>query len=120
LTDEKGMACGRLLAELGAEVILVERPGGHPVRNIGPFYRDIPDREKSLFWFAYNANKRGITLNLNQAKGRNLFKKLARTADVIMESFEPGYMGSLGLGYADICKIARRDAEGATTVGRST
>ena len=62
LTDEKGFLCGKILADLGVDVIKVERPGGDPSRRIGPFWKDIPDPEKSLPWFAYNANKRGITL----------------------------------------------------------
>ncbi|MDO8674033.1 MAG: CoA transferase, partial [Dehalococcoidia bacterium] len=105
LTDEKGVACGRVLADFGADVIKVERPGGDPSRNIGPFYHNIPDPEKSLFWFAYNANKRGITLDLETTAGRDLFKKLVETADAVVESFPPGYMESLGLGYGDLARI---------------
>ncbi|MFC2058129.1 CaiB/BaiF CoA transferase family protein [Chloroflexota bacterium] len=108
LTDEKGFPCGRLLADLGADVIKIERPGGDPARNIGPFYHDIPDPEKSLLWFAYNANKRGITLNIESSKGQELFKILARDADFIIESFAPGYLGSLGLGYQALNEINPR------------
>ena len=64
LTDEKGFLGGRILGDLGADVIKIEPPRGDPGRNIGPFYKDIPHPEKSLYWFAFNANKRGITLNL--------------------------------------------------------
>lgn len=64
LTDGKVFLCGRILADLGADVIKVERPGGDPSRNLGPFSHSIPDPEKSLYWFAYNLNKRGITLNI--------------------------------------------------------
>ncbi len=60
LTDEKGLSCAKVLADLGADVIKVEPPGGSSARTIGPFYKDIPHPEKSLFWFAYNANKRGL------------------------------------------------------------
>ncbi len=56
-----------VLGDMGADVIKVEKPGGDKARNIGPFYHDIPDPERSLCWFAYNANKRGITLNLETA-----------------------------------------------------
>ncbi|MFC1986726.1 CoA transferase, partial [Chloroflexota bacterium] len=63
LTDDKGLYCGKLFGDLGADVIKVERPGGDPARSIGPFYHDEYDPEKSLFWFAFNANKRGITLD---------------------------------------------------------
>ena len=64
LTDEKGYLCGRLLGDLGADVLKIERPGGDADRNQGPFYNDNADPEKSLFWFAYNNNKRGITLDI--------------------------------------------------------
>jgi crotonobetainyl-CoA:carnitine CoA-transferase CaiB-like acyl-CoA transferase len=64
LTDDKGFLCGKALGDLGADVIKIERPGGDQSRSRGPFYHDIPDPEKSLYWFAFNANKRGITLNI--------------------------------------------------------
>ena len=75
LTDEKGLFCGKLLGDLGADVIKVERPGGDPVRNIGPFYHDEPHPERSLHWFAYNTSKRGITLNMETTEGRDIFKR---------------------------------------------
>lgn len=102
LTDEKGLLCGKVLGDYGADVIKVEKPGGDPARNIGPFYKDIPDPEKSLFWFASNTSKRGITLNIESADGQALFKKLVEKADIIVESFEPGYMDCIGLGYDDL------------------
>ena len=76
LTDEKGFLCGKILADLGADVIKVERPGGDPSRQIGPFYKGVPHPEKSLYWWAYNNNKRGITLNIETHDGRELFKRL--------------------------------------------
>jgi crotonobetainyl-CoA:carnitine CoA-transferase CaiB-like acyl-CoA transferase len=105
LTDEKGMLCGRILGDLGADVIKVERSGGDKSRNIGSFYQDMPHPERSLYWFAYNANKRGITLNLQTADGRGLFKRLAKTSDFIIESFAPGYLEELGLGYPVLSEI---------------
>jgi len=63
LTDEKGLMCGKLLGDFGADVIKIERLGGDPARNIGPFYHDEAVPEKSLFWFAFNTSKRGITLS---------------------------------------------------------
>jgi len=89
-----------MLAELGVDVIKIEPPGGDPARNIAPFYKDIPDPEKSLFWFAFNTNKRSITLNIETADGKGIFKRLVKTADFVIESFAPGYMNSLGLGYS--------------------
>jgi len=105
LTDEKGFLCGKILGDLGADVIKIERPGGDPARKIGPFYRDVPDPEKSLYWFAYNNNKRGITLNIETADGCELFKRLVKTADIVIESFAPGYMDDLGLGYSTLSQI---------------
>jgi crotonobetainyl-CoA:carnitine CoA-transferase CaiB-like acyl-CoA transferase len=102
LTDEKGHMCGRLLGDMGADVIKIESPGGDTARSIGPFYHDEPDPEKSLYWFALNANKRGITLNLESVDGREIFKKLVKTADFIIESYPVGYLDKLGLGYKDL------------------
>ena len=93
LTDEKGLFCGKVLGDFGADVIKIERPGGDPARNIGPFYKDIPDPEKSLFWFATNTSKRGITLNIEVPDGQELFKKLVEKADIVVESFDAGLHG---------------------------
>jgi benzylsuccinate CoA-transferase BbsE subunit len=95
---------GRMFGDLGADVIRIEPPSGSTSR-IAPFYKNIEDPEKSLFWFAYNSNKRGITLDITRSEGQEIFYKLAKTADVILESFSPGYMSKLKLGYKDICKI---------------
>ena len=105
LTDEKGLLCGKILGDLGADVIKVERPGGDPARNLGPFYHDEPDPEKSLFWFAFNTSKRGITLNLETTDGQEIFKKLVKSTDIIVESFPIGYMNQLGLGYSALEKV---------------
>ena len=105
LTDEKGHFCGKLLGDLGADVIKIEPPGGDPGRNRGPFYKDIPHPEKSLQWFFTALNKRSITLNLASTDGVALFEKLVSTADFVVESYEPGYMNSLGLGYEALERI---------------
>jgi len=99
LTDQNGYLCGRVLADLNVDVIKVEPPGGDPGRRIGPFYRDVADREESLYWYAYNLGKRGITLRLDSPVGRELFLDLVKTADFVIESFPVGHMRSLGLGY---------------------
>ncbi|MCS6925510.1 MAG: CoA transferase [Candidatus Binatia bacterium] len=100
LTGETGFMCGKVLGDLGAEVILVEPPGGHPARSIGPFYRDEPHPEKSLFWFAFNTSKKGITLDFTRTEGRQLLCELVDRSDIVIESFAPGYLDALGLGYA--------------------
>jgi crotonobetainyl-CoA:carnitine CoA-transferase CaiB-like acyl-CoA transferase len=105
LTDDHGFFCGRLLGDLGADVIKIEKPGGDASRRHAPFLGDVPDDQASLYWFAYNMNKRGITLDLGIPDGKAIFKKLARTADVIVESFAPGHVDELGLGYQVISKI---------------
>ncbi len=105
LTNEKGFLCGKVLGDLGADVIKIEKPGGDPARSIGPFYHDIPDPEKSLYWFAFNANKRSITLDIETADGREIFKELVKKADVVIESFAPGYMDKIGLGYSVLSQI---------------
>ena len=105
LTDEHGLLCGRLLADLGADVIKVEPPGGDAARGIGPFYGDDPDPEKSLYWFAFNANKRGVTIDLESPAGHDQFAALVSTADIVIESFAPGRMDALGFGYDAIRRI---------------
>ncbi|MFC1970568.1 CaiB/BaiF CoA transferase family protein [Chloroflexota bacterium] len=105
LTDEKGFFCGKVLADLGSDVIKIEPPGGDSARRIGPFYHDICHPEKSLFWFAYNTNKRGITLDIETKTGQDIFKKLVKTADFVIESYRPGYMEKLGLGYTQLSKV---------------
>jgi crotonobetainyl-CoA:carnitine CoA-transferase CaiB-like acyl-CoA transferase len=102
LTEGKGFICARLLADLGADVIKIERPGGDPARKIGPFFHNNPDPDKSLYWLAYNTNKRGITLNIESTEGQQLFRKMAAKADFVIESFAPGYLDGLKLGYSDL------------------
>ncbi|MBN1691128.1 MAG: CoA transferase [Dehalococcoidia bacterium] len=99
LTDDRGFLCGRILAEMGADVIKVEKPGGDPARNIGSFYHDENDPEKNLNWFAYNLNKRGITLDIASNDGWTIFLKLIKKSDIVIESFPAGYMQQMGLDY---------------------
>ncbi len=90
---------GKMFAGLGADVILVEPPEGALMRRYPPFIDDIPETERSL-WFTYvHTGKRGITLDLDSRDGRRLFQRLASSADVILESEQPGMMESRGLGY---------------------
>ncbi|MBM3924540.1 MAG: CoA transferase [SAR202 cluster bacterium] len=101
-----GPFCAKLLADYGAEVIKIEPPGhGDPARSAGPFFKDDPHPEKSLLYFYLNCNKRGVTLNLENSSGRKIFLELVKKADVLIESFLPGYMAKLGLGYEDLEKI---------------
>jgi crotonobetainyl-CoA:carnitine CoA-transferase CaiB-like acyl-CoA transferase len=104
LTEGGCMLGGRLLADLGADVIKIEPPRGSASRT-GPYYKNTVEPEKSLFWWAYNANKRGITLDISREEGRELFRSLVRGADAVLESFEPGYLDRLKLGYNDLVRI---------------
>jgi benzylsuccinate CoA-transferase BbsE subunit len=108
LTNESGLYCGKILADLGCDVVKVERPGGDTARSIGPFYDDTPHPEKSLFWFAYNTNKRSVTLNIETTDGQEILKRLVKGADFVIESFPPGYMDRLGLGYPELSQINPR------------
>ena len=108
LTDHEAQMCGRILSDLGADVIRVEKPGGDPSRRIGPFYGDNVHPEKSLWWYVLNANKRSITLNLGSEDGRELFKKLVKSADFVIESYPPGHMARLGLDYPVLSQVNPR------------
>ena len=108
ITDARGLLCGKMLADLGADVVQVEPPGGSAARRIGPFYQDTPGAERSLFWWANCANKRGITLDIATVDGAALFRRLVANADFLIESAEPGRMAALGLGYSDLREINSR------------
>ena len=100
LTNERGLLCGQILGDLGADVIKVEPPGGSPARKLGPFFQDQPDPNRSLYWWSYNRNKRSITLDFAARGARDSFR-LAKDAHFLIESDSPGQFASLGLGYAD-------------------
>jgi benzylsuccinate CoA-transferase BbsE subunit len=108
LSDESGVLCGRILADLGADVIKIEPPGGDPMRNFGPFYHDVPDPEKSLYWFTFNTSKRSITLDIATPDGKDILTQLVKTADFVIECFPPGFMKNLGLDYASLSPINPR------------
>jgi crotonobetainyl-CoA:carnitine CoA-transferase CaiB-like acyl-CoA transferase len=108
LTDELGELAGRILADLGADVIKVEPPDGDRSRWRPPFRADVPDAEGSLAWWAANRNKRSVTLQLESADGQQVFKHLVQTADFVLESFPPGYLDNLGLGYHELRAINAR------------
>jgi crotonobetainyl-CoA:carnitine CoA-transferase CaiB-like acyl-CoA transferase len=99
LSDDGALLCGQILADLGADVIQIEPPGGARARARGPFAGGRPDPERSLFWWAYARNKRGIVLDLDTPAGRDALLALAKSADFLIESFPPGEMARRGLGY---------------------
>jgi benzylsuccinate CoA-transferase BbsE subunit len=100
LCQRYGHYCGKLFADMGADVVLVERPGsGCALRTEPPFLDDMQDAEHGIPFFYFNTSKRGITLDLEQAQGRELFEKLARYHDLIIEDGAPGALNAAGLGY---------------------
>lgn len=104
LSDEKGMYCGKLLAEVGMEVIKIEPPEGDRARSYAPFAGGEADRERSIFWLYHNTGKKSVTLDMESEKGRAAFRKLAATADVLIETYAPGKMAVWGLGYDELIK----------------
>ena len=105
LSGDLGVYCGKLMADVGADVIKVEPPGGDDMRRIGPFVDDAEPLENSIHWRHYNTNKRSITLDIEADAGVGLLQRLAATADVVLESFSPGYLATKGLGYDDLVGI---------------
>jgi len=103
LADAKGMYCGKMLADMGADVIKIERPGGDPTRRLPPLSKSAaPERgEQSLYFLYHNTSKRSVTLDLGHTEGRALYRLLAAGADLIVETTAVGYLESLGLGYAE-------------------
>ena len=99
LVDLKGDLCGKLLGDLGADVVTIEPPTGSPVRRLAPFAQDIPGPDRSLLFLTRNTNKRGITLDVQSEAGPELFRRLVTDADVFIETTPPGYLERLGLDY---------------------
>ena len=102
LTNEAGVLAGRILADLGADVVLVEPPQGSPTRRVAPFLDDEPGPEHSYRHLYFNANKRSIVLDQTREADRARLRELTTTADVILETAGPAAMGELGLGYDDL------------------
>ncbi len=99
LADEKGAYCGKLLADLGAEVIKIEPPGGCRTRGFPPFLDDEPGPDCGFFFLYMNTSKRGLVLSLETEAGRETFLRLAARADLVIETFAPGWLAGVGLGY---------------------
>lgn len=98
LTRElRGAYCGRLLAEYGADVVVVEPPEGNPWRAVGPFAGEAPHPEKSLFFLHYYAGRRSVVVDLETPRGRQILAALAATADVLLHDLTPGRAAALGL-----------------------
>lgn len=105
LAHERIAWAGKLLADMGADVILVEPPAGDSSRHYPPFLDDQPDAERSLYFWHYHTSKRGICLDLETAADRTQFKQLIKSADVLLEGEPTTRLASLGLDYADLCAL---------------
>ncbi|MCC7364075.1 MAG: CoA transferase [Dehalococcoidia bacterium] len=92
----------KLMADFGADVIKIERPGGDIARRFGPFQGDEPHPEKSGLFFFLNTNKRSVVLDLHSDAGRGALRQLAARADLVVENFRPGVAEALGIGWADV------------------
>jgi crotonobetainyl-CoA:carnitine CoA-transferase CaiB-like acyl-CoA transferase len=102
LAGPLGFHCTKLLADMGADVIKVEPPGGDEARRIPPFKDDSPHPEKSLYFLHFNTNKRSITLDVEKPDGRPILLELAKKADVVIETYSPARREELGLGYQEL------------------
>lgn len=98
-TGELGPYASKLYVGLGADVIHLEPMTGDPLRNVGPFYQNKPDKENSLQYLYYNVGKRGMPINLHREEGKEIFLKLCGSADLLFESFAPDYLDELALSY---------------------
>ena len=108
LGNDVGELCGKMLSDMGAQVVRVEPPEGAATRRIGPFLDDEPHPERSLHFWHFNTNKRSVTLNLGTPDGRTMFGRLAERADILVESMPPGFMKEKGLSYQDLQEINPR------------
>jgi crotonobetainyl-CoA:carnitine CoA-transferase CaiB-like acyl-CoA transferase len=97
--------CGKMVADLGAQVIKIEPPGGDPGRRVPPLFRGKDGSESSVHWRAYNRGKQSVTLDLERAEGRALFRTLAQRADLVIEGFTPGTLERLELGYEALQRL---------------
>ena len=105
LAGPEGHYCGKFFADLGADVVKVEPPGGDPARFIGPFAGDTTDPERSLYFVNFNTNKKSLTLDITSRAGRDDLLRLVPAADVLVESFAPGYMDGMNLGFKALSAI---------------
>jgi crotonobetainyl-CoA:carnitine CoA-transferase CaiB-like acyl-CoA transferase len=107
LTDERGLLAGRILSDLGADVVAVEPPGGSTARACGPF-QEADGESRSLLWDTYAAGKRGVTADLGTESGQALVRRLAAGADFLIESAPPGRMAQVGLDWPQLSAVNPR------------
>ncbi len=102
LASDRAAYAGKLMGDLGADVIVVEAPGGHASRGYGPFVDDKTDPDRCLWWWNYNTSKRGVVLDLGTEAGREQFRQLAASADIVLEGEDPGALDALGIDHPQI------------------
>ena len=117
LSHERGAWAGKLLADMGADVVVVEPPGGSAQRSYGPFLDDEPGHERSLWWWHYNTSKRGVVLDLDTDAGADHFRRLAAAADIVLEGEPPESLARRG---AVVTTTTRSRRCGAVATRRST
>jgi len=97
-----GAWAGKVLGDLGADVVIVEPPGGHVTRDFGPFVDDEPHPDRSLWWWYYNTSKRSVVIDLDTPRGRDEFRGLVADADIVLEGEVPGRLAALDLDHGDL------------------
>jgi benzylsuccinate CoA-transferase BbsE subunit len=102
LASDRAAWAGKLLGDLGADVVVVEPPGGHASRWYGPFVDDEPDPERCLWWWNYNTSKRSVVLDLDDPDDRERFRALAGGADIVLEGEDPGVLDRLGIDHTQV------------------
>lgn len=105
LASERLSFAGKLMADMGADVILVEPPGGDPSRSYPPFLDDEPGEDRSLYWWHYNTSKRGMLLDLDDEADREIFRRLVETADVLIEAEPRARLDDLAIDYAQLSAL---------------
>jgi crotonobetainyl-CoA:carnitine CoA-transferase CaiB-like acyl-CoA transferase len=108
IADEKAAHCGKLLAAQGADVIKIEPPWGDPSRHYGPFVGEQPDAERSLHFWHYNVNKRGVTLDLRTPEGGELFRQMVSRADMVVDATPVDFLQQHGLHYEALRQLNMR------------
>ncbi len=103
LANERCAWAGKLLADMGADVILVEPPNGDVARHYGPFLEDEPGADRSLYWWHHNTSKRGIVLDLERESACETLRRVVATADIFLESEAPGALAAKGLDHPELC-----------------
>ena len=102
LASDRAAYAGKLFGDLGADVVVIEPPGGHASRRYGPFFDDDPDPDRCLWWWNYNTSKRSVVLDLGTEADRVRFRQLIASADIVLEAEDPGVLDALGIDHTQV------------------